>query len=1585
VNKPAPSRSQGAAASPAVAGFAPATLTLAVAAAFLGSPAAQAQPSGAQAIHGQASLSQQGSNLRVTTQNGAGTNHSAINWQSFSVPGGSTTHFQQPTAASLSINRVVGNDPSAIFGTLSSNGRLVLVNPAGIAVGAGAMVDTAGFTASTLRLSEANAIAGRLLFGGDGLASGALSVDGTLRASGGDVVLIAPNVQVGSPAIVQSPNGATILAAGQKVELTGRGLEGIRLELQAPSDQALNLGTLQGDAVGIFAGQLKHSGLIHATATSIEGGKVVLKGVGSADIAGRVTARKGEQGGQVHATAGKVMLRSGAVIDVSGAQGGGEVLIGGGWQGKDSRIANAQTTTVETGVTIQANATNTGNGGTVVVWSDDVTRVGAQIEAKGGPHGGDGGSVETSGKGTLVFRATVDTSAPQGKAGSILLDPRDIIIADGLGGADDGLLADKIVGAVEPNATTDITISEQTLEGLAGNVTLQASRDVILSNLSDGVLDLTGVTGGSTFAITAGRDILSVGPIGDVNDRFQTAGGAITMAATGNINIGGVRSRGGAVDLSAGGNLVVREILTTPTSLGSGGAINLTSGGFMSLGGGHIDARFNGSGTSGNVVMAASGPIYMQASKTVYANTLKMSAVGGIGDGGTGALAFDAAQVSAGNSGSGDVKLSFTGAGGVAVTDLGFGFGLQNSASGGAIALATTQSPLTVSSAVTASGSITLTGTAGPSAPPGTAATKIGSGATISSTGGSVTLGGTFNNPSALSGTGLLVEGLVQSGPAGQITLIGSATVGGGAGTGVDIASTAVLTAGSGGLTVSSSVSSSTTATALVSTRFSGSASSSGNIAITGTANAPSASGVTGVMLDGSVMASGAATITITGSGVPAPAPASSYDVQLAGITVGSGGGEIKLVGDRMNIGSPINSGTGRTMIVPFTANRPITLGGSSEAVGLNLSAAELNLITASTIVVGGSSYNGGITIGNLGGAINPVGASALSLINGAGGSITQTAALTVSNLNADAGTVTLTNAGNQVDQISGRSTTGAFQFTNSKAALTVGTVDGIAGINSGAFSTVLNNASGALAQTQAVLAATLTASSASGMNLSHSGNQIGAFTATNTSSGDVVLRNGVATTLSNVANTGPGRIDIQNTGNVTIASGAVSSGGTAAGSTASTAAVSVVSTGGILASGGGIHITNSGGGTVYLQADNGSIGASTTSRLGLSIPQGVIATAAGTGADVNLAAGAGTNILDYISAPGDIDIQSAAGQLIVADTIVSTGGDVKLSAYGGIVVQPDTATDATITAAGAVNLTATMGGISLLATPSAGVKVMGQSSGTACAVGQSLCVSTPGNVVLTANGSHAALLKSAAGDMSVNGADLLLTAGSTSDAVLLAPAGNIVAVPAPCTATTCPPLAYGMDPLANSTAQTGLLAANYYTKVLAGADAGTLPSSGGTIDLLANDAIEVAFGGAPGTTPATPALVTISMASPPPGVSVSGGDLVAASSVAPGTYNLAYTSCAVADPANCTTGTISLTVAAAPAPAPTPPAPAPAPILTPASDGSRIDQVVELLGGGSRSVAVAALAELDASAVKPVGEGSNGLDNIVDDNQCRR
>jgi filamentous hemagglutinin family protein len=167
-----------------------AALPLCIAVAWgVAAPDVLANPTGGVVIQGQATFNAtQANKLLITTQNAPGTNQSAINWQSFSIPVGNTTYFQQPGSTSTSINRVVTNTPTQLFGTLGSNGNLVLVNQSGITVGAGAVVDTAGFTASALNMTEADALAGKLRFGDGSANGGAVSVQGNILARGGDVV-----------------------------------------------------------------------------------------------------------------------------------------------------------------------------------------------------------------------------------------------------------------------------------------------------------------------------------------------------------------------------------------------------------------------------------------------------------------------------------------------------------------------------------------------------------------------------------------------------------------------------------------------------------------------------------------------------------------------------------------------------------------------------------------------------------------------------------------------------------------------------------------------------------------------------------------------------------------------------------------------------------------------------------------------------------------------------------------------------------------------------------------------------------------------------------------------------------------------------------------------------------------------------------------------------------------------------------------------------------------------------------------------------------------------------------------------------
>ena len=65
------------------------------------------------------------STLQVTQ----GTNKGIIEWGSFSIGSNGWVNFTQPSASSITLNRVLGPDPSSIFGRLTANGQIFLTNP----------------------------------------------------------------------------------------------------------------------------------------------------------------------------------------------------------------------------------------------------------------------------------------------------------------------------------------------------------------------------------------------------------------------------------------------------------------------------------------------------------------------------------------------------------------------------------------------------------------------------------------------------------------------------------------------------------------------------------------------------------------------------------------------------------------------------------------------------------------------------------------------------------------------------------------------------------------------------------------------------------------------------------------------------------------------------------------------------------------------------------------------------------------------------------------------------------------------------------------------------------------------------------------------------------------------------------------------------------------------------------------------------------------------------------------------------------------------------------------------------------------
>src|SRR4051812_27057877 len=160
-------------------------LAIALLCAFGGS--ASANPTGATVASGQAGMTRAGKTLTVTNTPGA-----IINWQGFSIAPDELTRFVQQNAASSVLNRVVGANPSALLGRLQSNGRVLLINPNGIVFGSGARIDVGGLVASTLQLTDADFLAGRMAFNA-GAKAGNLTQLGTITTpAGGRVALIAP-------------------------------------------------------------------------------------------------------------------------------------------------------------------------------------------------------------------------------------------------------------------------------------------------------------------------------------------------------------------------------------------------------------------------------------------------------------------------------------------------------------------------------------------------------------------------------------------------------------------------------------------------------------------------------------------------------------------------------------------------------------------------------------------------------------------------------------------------------------------------------------------------------------------------------------------------------------------------------------------------------------------------------------------------------------------------------------------------------------------------------------------------------------------------------------------------------------------------------------------------------------------------------------------------------------------------------------------------------------------------------------------------------------------------------------------------
>jgi len=1283
---------------------------------------ASANPTGAQVVHGSATIT----TPNATTTQITNSPNAVINWQSFSVGSNETTRFVQQSAASAVMNRVVGVDPSQILGNLTSNGQVFLINPNGLVFGAGAVVDTAGFVGSTLNITDADFLAGKLKFQGDA-ASGSIKNHGLIKSRGdGSIYLVAPDIK--NDGIIRTEDGRILLAAGRKLTVSSLDVDFISFEIQAPADQVVNLGELltSGGSVGLFASRIHNAGRIRASAVSRDAnGNIVLQagagglqlganseisatsaqdsgasikvdGGASAEVAGIISADSvAGKGGDIAITADTVSVAA-AQLDASGSAGGGRVRIGGEFQGGKGgaveEVRNASRVRISADTTIKAAArASHGDGGDVVIWSDQITQFGGHIDARPGTESGSGGQVEVSGAEFLYFRGTVESGRGD-RFGRVLLDPKNINIAAG--------------GTDEPNNSlfldspgADFTIDANTVASLlAGQaVTLQANNDITVSaSISTG-------SGTQQLMLQAGRSIVM-----NASTSISTFDGDIEFIANETLSFGVVDAQR---DAGAGGiTMGATSLITTSGKVvmiveDDPSKTNNTSGNIAieSLSASHVLLEMRGSTDNSSIFTNLGAPGITASS--VFIEHFPNSG-GQLGNGGPAiGLAGQPLQLNlvdnfaAHTHRDGLINVNFSQPG---VTTIGGTFFGQGKAITG-VATGTDQDGGDIS--LVADGTIVVIDDIKAGA---TGATNIQTGGDLSLVAGAGGLGGAFarvfgdaitldvgNNLSLTGGTGVNNSASIES-----------------SNIAIDVSNGVTLTAGTG-----------TNAGARI-----GSGSSAANV----TLGANTAIG-------GSVFLSGAAA---GGAAIGTGCISGPCDATVVIDAVGG----ISLVGTLAMVGSlsalngdsggsiSMSSSIGNVSLNGGALSTPgaVTLSGgnvSQNSASGGINAQSLDILAAGNIALSSitndvasfsaSTTGPGIFVFNNDGTLNALNGLGLTLgnvnlgtgnftLNTTNGNLTQTGALTsnVADITTGAGTATLTNAGNNFISFNLSSTNTASVVDTGGLAL--GTV------NLGAGNFTLDTTGGALTQTGALTSNVADITTGAGTaTLDNTGNNFTSFNLNSINTDATVVDTG-GLALGNV-NLGTGNFTLNTTnGNLTqtgaltsnvadITTGAGTATLTNAGNNftsfnlSSTNTASVVDTGGLA-----LGTVNAGTGNFTLDTTGGALtqtGALTSSVAGITTGAGTLTLDnAGnnlTGLALNTSAAAsvtdGSGGLDLgASTVGDALTLNIAGQVTQSGSLVSsTSTTFNTSAVDTVLNLAGQANNLT----GAVNLAADGGG----------------------------------------------------------------------------------------------------------------------------------------------------------------------------------------------------------------------------------------------------------------------------------------------------
>ncbi|HET7556983.1 MAG TPA: filamentous hemagglutinin N-terminal domain-containing protein, partial [Rhodanobacteraceae bacterium] len=826
------------------------SLSVAGVASAAGGVAAGAGPTGGTVVGGIGSITQNGASTVINQQSKL----LSLNWQSFNVGKDASVLFNQPSFNAVALNRILDQSPSQIFGRINSNGQIFLINTHGIIFGSSAQLNVGGLVASTLDLTPDDFLKGHFNLDAHGGHAGIVNQGTIAAASGGSVSLIGGHVE--NDGLIVANYGRINLDGADKavLDFDGDGLVNIQitgaLEQRLDTEQAAiaNKGTLRANggtvvlqasaAKDLFTDLVNNSGVIDAQGISTDGGVVRLVGNGGNTVNSGSIDVSGVHGGSAQLLSDQNVGVTGGSINASGAQGGGSIRVGGGWQGGEG-LQTASATYVAPDATLKADATQSGNGGSVVVWGNNANNFYGSISARGGAGGGNGGRVETSAHYGLNAQGVVDASAPRGSNGTWLLDPYDVIIGTTAGGtawanpytptATSTIKASN-VGSALTGGTNVFVFTNTAANGTdTGNITLSAPisaagkgslyLEAVGSILLDSTITAKNTSNPINVYLWANYGGAAAGTIYSSNAACATC-----QVIIGDTASAGIATDGGGVDIRtgdathAGGSVQLGSSATVTGSIDTGGGtLNVIANGIgqqatgastitagsasLAAGAGAINLLNGGNDFTGTVNLSNSGTNDVALDNGSNALTLGNVVVGtgALSLSGTGLSQVAATAITQG-AGAGAVTLN-GGAGAISLANGGNDFtGTVSVGNSGAnnVALNNGSNALTLGNVAVGTGTLSLGGT-GLSQAAATAITQsAGAGAvTLNGGAGAISLGNSGNDFTGTVNVSTSGANNVALNNGSNALTLGSASVGGS----LDVAS-------SGGITLTQNVSS---------------------------------------------------------------------------------------------------------------------------------------------------------------------------------------------------------------------------------------------------------------------------------------------------------------------------------------------------------------------------------------------------------------------------------------------------------------------------------------------------------------------------------------------------------------------------------------------------------------------------------------------------------------------------------------------------------------------------------------------------------------------------------------------------------